>query len=170
MMAFVAKGLLRDRSRSLFPVIMVATGAFLTVLLYSYMQGVIGDMVDAGARFDNGHVKIMTRAYGEIADQMPNDLAILDSTILLTDLKKAYPDMIWTPRIRFGGLIDIADEAGETRDQGPFLGLGVDLVTDTFAGTGIVNIEEGSGSGSPAGSGRRDIDQRCVCPKTERRS
>ena len=128
MMAFVAKGLLRDRSRSLFPVIMVATGAFLTVLLYSYMQGVIGDMVDAGARFDNGHVKIMTRAYSEIADQMPNDLALLDSTALLAELTKAYPDMIWTPRIRFGGLIDIADKAGETRDQGPFLGLGVDLV------------------------------------------
>lgn len=142
MMAFVAKGLLRDRSRSLFPVIMVATGAFLTVLLYSYMQGVIGDMVDAGARFDNGHVKIMTRAYGEIPDQMPNDLALLDSTALLAELTKTYPDMIWTPRIRFGGLIDIADKAGETRDQGPFLGLGVDLVKKQSLETALLKLNK----------------------------
>ena len=128
MVAFVVKGLLRDRSRSLFPVIMVATGAFLTVLLYSYMQGVIGDMVDSGARFDNGHIKIMTRAYSEIADQLPNDLALLGTSALLTELRETHPEMIWTPRIRFGGLIDIADKTGETRDQGPFFGLGVNLI------------------------------------------
>ena len=79
MIRFLIRGLLRDRSRSLFPILMVAAGALLTVLLYSYVKGAIGDMVDSNARFDAGHVKIMTRAYYEMADQMPNDLALLDN-------------------------------------------------------------------------------------------
>ena len=78
MIEFLIKGLIRDRSRSLFPVLMVCAGAFLTVLLYSYTKGAIGDMVDSSARFEKGHIKIMTRAYHELLDQMPNDLALLE--------------------------------------------------------------------------------------------
>lgn len=39
MIRFVLKGVLRDRSRSLFPILIVAAGAMLTVFFYSYMQG-----------------------------------------------------------------------------------------------------------------------------------
>jgi len=35
--------------------------------------------------------------------------------------------MVWTARIRFGGLLDIPDEEGETRAQGPVMGVAVDL-------------------------------------------
>lgn len=127
MMRFLIKGLLRDRSRSLLPVLMVSAGAFLTVFLYSYMVGAIGDMVDANARFDTGHVKLVTKAYKKLSSQMPNDLALLDTSLLLDKLRAEYPGMIWTARIRFGGLLDIPDEAGETRDQGPLYGLGINL-------------------------------------------
>ncbi len=127
MIVFLIRGLLRDRSRSLFPILMVAAGAFLTVLLYSYVKGAMGDMVDSSARFDAGHVKIMTRAYHELADQMPNDLALLETRDLLDKLARNYPDMIWTPRIKFGGLIDIPDTQGQTRAQGPVFGMGIDL-------------------------------------------
>ncbi len=127
MIRFLIRGLLRDRSRSLFPILMVAAGALLTVLLYSYVKGAIGDMVDSNARFDAGHVKIMTRAYYEMADQMPNDLALLDNQAVLNKLSRDYADMIWTPRIKFGGLMDIPDAQGQTRSQGPVFGLGVDL-------------------------------------------
>ncbi len=94
MIKFLIKGLMRDRSRSLLPILMVSAGVFLSVFLYSYLNGAIGDMVDASARFDTGHVKVMTRAYSELASQTPNDLAILNSTEVLNGLKESYPHMI----------------------------------------------------------------------------
>ncbi|MFH1715183.1 MAG: hypothetical protein ABH857_03195, partial [Elusimicrobiota bacterium] len=110
MIKFLIKGLLRDHHRSLFPVIMVSSGVFLTVFLYSWMGGVLSDFVRSYAQYNTGHVKITTRAYQEIADQTPNDLALLGTASLLETLKEKYPDMIWVPRIRFGGLLDVPDQ------------------------------------------------------------
>ncbi|MFC1534914.1 ABC transporter permease [Thermodesulfobacteriota bacterium] len=142
MIAFLLKGLLRDRSRSLFPVLMVSAGAFLTVLLFSIMKGVIGDMVDSSARFNTGHLKIMTRAYSEISDQIPNDLALLGVGDLMNRLKSEQPDMIWTARIRFGGLLDIPDKQMQTRAQGPVMGLGIDLRSSASSEIDILNLEK----------------------------
>ncbi|MCK4782258.1 MAG: hypothetical protein KAV87_00805, partial [Desulfobacteraceae bacterium] len=142
MIEFLIKGLIRDRSRSLFPVLMVCAGAFLTVLLYSYMKGAIGDMVDSSARFEKGHVKIMTRAYNELSDQMPNDLALLGTDDLMDQLRKDNPHMIWTPRIKFGGLIDIPDENGQTRSQGPAFGIGIDLHSPDSPEIDILNLKK----------------------------
>jgi putative ABC transport system permease protein len=127
MIAFLIKGLLRDRSRSLVPLLMAAAGVFLTVLLYSFMQGVMSEMVQVTARFDTGHLKLTTRAYAALADQLPNDLALLDADALVDSLRQQWPDMLWSPRIRFGGLLDVPDANGETRAQGPVLGLAVDV-------------------------------------------
>lgn len=131
MIRFLIKGLLRDRSRSLFPVLTVATGVFLAVFLYAFMQGVMGDMFDSSARFSSGHVKIMTRAYAEESAQTPNDLALMNVASLSKKLKQKYPDKYWIPRIRFGGLLDVPDEKGETRAQGPVSGMAVDLSKDS---------------------------------------
>ena len=38
--------------------------------------------------FFTGHVKILTRAYSENADQLPNDLALLEVNDLITSLQK----------------------------------------------------------------------------------
>ena len=141
MIRFLIKGLLRDRSRSLFPSLMVSAGAFLTVLLHSYMNGVIGDVVDASARFDTGHVKIVSRAYHDLADQMPNDLALLGVDHLLNQVGSAFPEVIWTPRIRFGGLLDIPGPEGETRSQGPVLGLGIDRLQPESPEWTILNLK-----------------------------
>jgi len=128
MIRFLFLGLIRDRSRSLFPLMIIGAGAFLTVFLYSWMQGVIGDMVSTNARFDTGHVKIMTRSYSRLASQCPNDLALLGVDGILQKLKTRESRMMWTPRIRFGGLLDVPDEKGETRVQAPVIGLGLDLL------------------------------------------
>lgn len=50
--------------------------------------------------------------------------------------------MIWTPRIKFGGLIDIANVKGETRIQGPVTGLAVDLFSETSPEKRLLNISE----------------------------
>jgi len=130
MISFLWKGLLRDRSRSVFPFLTVVIGVLLTVLLYSWIMGAQTNFIDSSAKFSTGHVKIMSRAYALESDQMPNDLAYIGVEKLLQDLRREFPDMLWTPRIKFGGLLDIPDEQGETRAQGPVAGLGLDLFSE----------------------------------------
>lgn len=148
MIKFLIKGLMRDRSRSLFPVLMVTAGVFLTVSLYSVIQGVVSDMVDSSARFETGHIKITTRAYNEFADQMPNDLALLNISEIMKVLKSDYPNIIWTPRINFGGLIDIPDNEGETKAQGPVFGIGIDLFDRESPDISILNLNKAITKGS----------------------
>ena len=129
MIKFLFKGILRDKSRSLLPIIVVSLGVFLTVLMSGWIGGIFGDMIDVNANFITGHVKIMTRAYAENKNQLPNDLALLDVEELLTKLNSDYPDMEWVKRINFGGLLDVPDENGETRAQGPAAGKAIDLLS-----------------------------------------
>ena len=129
MIRFLVKGILRDRSRSLLPVIIVAMGVFLTVFMSGFFKGVMTDMIDMNARFTSGHVKVVTRAYAKNADQAPLDLAILGVSDLKKQLQAEYPDMEWVERIRTGGLLDVPDENGETRGQGPAVGTAIDLLS-----------------------------------------
>ncbi len=127
MIKFIFKGVLRDKSRSLLPIIVVSLGVFLTVLLSGWIGGIFSDMIDINANFATGHVKIMTRSYAENEAQKPNDLALMDVEKLMTNLNAEHPDMEWVKRIHFGGLLDVPDEKGETRAQGPAVGKAVDL-------------------------------------------
>lgn len=129
MIRFLFKGLLRDRTRSLFPLLVVCLGVFLTVFMYSFLNGVVMDMIRSTAHYQTGHLRIMTRAYAREADQNPNDLAFIGVAGLLRELNEKFPGMIWTPRIRFGGLLDVPDRNGETRSQGPVSGMGIDLLS-----------------------------------------
>lgn len=125
---FLFLGLIRDRSRSLFPVLVIIVGVFVTVLGHSWFKGAVGDIIDTNARLYTGHVKVMTRAYEQESDQSPNDLALLKIVSLTRQLQSEYPELQWTPRISFGGLLDIPDKNGETRSQGPTFGMAVDLL------------------------------------------
>lgn len=129
MIWFLLKGILRDRHRSLFPIIIVSLGVALTVLLYTWFMGVMSDMLDVSARFDTGHVKVVTPAYWEIESQVPNDLGLFKISKLQADIAARYSEYSWSPRIRYGGILDIPDENGETRSQGPVMGLGLDLLS-----------------------------------------
>ena len=142
MIRFLFKGLIRDRSRSLFPVLIVSIGVMLTVFLQTWLKGAMGDVVRSNAGFSTGHVKIMSKAYEENKTQTPNDLALLGVEELLANLHKRHPDMIWVDRIRFGGLLDIPDEQGETRAQGPAAGLAVDLLSPQSPEIATLNIEK----------------------------
>jgi putative ABC transport system permease protein len=147
MITFIIKGLLRDRHRSLFPVIMVTIGVFITVFFQAFMGGILTDMVDSTARFSTGHVKIMSRAYMENEDQLPNDLALTGVDAIMQDLKQKYPDITWVKRIKYGGLLDIPDENGETRSQGAVAGFGVDLHNPKSTEISTLNIANSIVSG-----------------------
>jgi len=128
MFAFLAKGLYRDRSRSLFPILIIAAGVMITVVLFCWMQGALEMFIFENARLDTGHVKVVTRAYSEMIDQKPFDLGFLNLDEILQDLQIDQPDMIWIPRTKFGGLLDVSDENGETASQGEVLCMGIDLL------------------------------------------
>jgi putative ABC transport system permease protein len=82
----------------------------------------------------------MTRAYSEISAQSPNDLALLSIDTLLSRLRQDYPDLLWTARITFGGLLDVPDEQGETKEQAPVSGMGVNLLSADSPEWNILNI------------------------------
>lgn len=140
MIRFLLKGLIRDQSRSRIPVIVVATGVTLTVLLHTYIKGIMGDTIEMNARFSNGHTKVMTKAYAENMDQAPNDLALLGAGKLLSDLENQFPEMEWAARIQFGGLVDAPDANGETKAQGPAMGIGLDLLSQRTQEPGRLNL------------------------------
>jgi putative ABC transport system permease protein len=142
MIKFLFKGLIRDRHRSVLPIIVVILGVMLTVFMQAYLTGVFGDMVDMNARFETGHIKVMTAAYADDADQMPNDLALINTDELVMELEKEFPGIKWTPRIRFAGLIDIPDEDGETRAQGPGVGWALDLLNPQSQEINRFNLEK----------------------------
>ncbi|MCX6564987.1 MAG: FtsX-like permease family protein [Candidatus Aminicenantes bacterium] len=129
MIRFLFKGLIRDRSRILFPFLTVAIGVFLTVGLYCYIKGAEYQIVEFNADLLTGHVKVMTKGYAAESDQAPNDLALTGVGKLVKELKTTFPGMTWAPRIRFGGLLDVPDEAGETKAQGTVAGTAADILT-----------------------------------------
>jgi putative ABC transport system permease protein len=128
MIKFLLKGILGDKNRSVLPIIIITIGVSLTILLSGYMRGVMGDMIDQNARFDTGHLKIMSRAYAENIAQLPNDLALLGVGELKEELNKDYPNIKWVDRIKFGGLIDVpSGEEGASKGQGPAAGMAMDI-------------------------------------------
>ena len=129
MIRFLFLGLLRDRQRSIFPVIVVATGVTLTVVLHAWLSGVIGDSIEFTARFSTGHLKVMTSAYAENINQLPNDLALINVSKLTDSIRKEFPDISWSNRIYFAGLVDVPDKDGETRSQGNAMGIGIDMLS-----------------------------------------
>ncbi len=141
MIKFLYKGLLRDKNRSFYPIIVVALGVWLVVFFNAYITGFMGEWIDSSARFETGHVKIMTRAFAENVDQNPNDLAIIGVDEIINQLEQEYPDMVWVERIHYGGLFDVPDAQGETRSQSPIFGYGIDLLSPGTTEIAKMNIE-----------------------------
>jgi len=142
MIRFLFKGLIRDRNRSLLPVLVVTAGVALTVFAYCYINGILGDSLEFSAKYTSGHVKIMTNAYAENKNQNPNDLALIEVNKLFQKLKVEFPDMEFVPRISFGGLLDSPDEYGETKKQGIVAGMAADILSKDSKETDRLNIRK----------------------------
>ncbi|MBN2865612.1 MAG: hypothetical protein JXK16_06350, partial [Thiotrichales bacterium] len=112
----------------------------LSVFLHAYITGIMGDSIEMNAKMTLGHVKVVTKAYSENISQMPTDLALTGTTKLTEELKQKFPEVTWVERIQFGGLIDVPDENGETRSQGPAMGMGVDLLSGKSGEVERLNI------------------------------
>ena len=147
MIKFLTKGLLRDRSRSLFPVLVITLTVTLVIFTIGFMKGVMNNLLLDTAVILTGHEKIITRTYNEESQLMPNDLALLDVDQLIHDLNQDYPDFFWSPRITFAGLLDVPDENGETKFQGPVIAFGIDFFSDKSRQVEIWKLESSLVSG-----------------------
>ncbi len=141
MIQFLVKGLLRDKSRSLIPTIVVAVGVALSVFMHAYITGVMADMVQQTANFSSGHVKVTTRAYQDLSDQHPIDLALFNIAVVKEELQISFPQIEWVDRISFGALIDVPDSVGETKAQGPAFGMALDLLHPESREISRLNLE-----------------------------
>ncbi|MDL2326886.1 ABC transporter permease, partial [Bacteroidales bacterium OttesenSCG-928-A14] len=139
---FLLKGIFRDRRRSLLPVIVVAIGVFFVVFLDGFIGGMMSNMVKMSANFQTGHLKVTTRAYQENEDQKPIDLALLDVDLLTEELEEKFPEVDWNERIYFGGLLDIPDENGETKAQGPVNGTAYDFFSPNSKEAERINLQK----------------------------
>jgi len=157
MIRFLFKGLIRDRNRSLLPFLVTTIGVMLTVVFHAWITGVINNSIEFSARFSSGHVKVMTRAYAENAAQSPNDLAILGADTLLEALSASNPGMDFASRIYFAGLIDVPDSTGETRTQGPAMGIAIDLLSGNNAEMERMNIPSSIRSGRLPSAGKEAL-------------
>ena len=129
MINFLLKGVLRDKIRSVLSLIVIFLGVMFSTMMVGLMAGIFNDFIRLNAMLDAGHLKIMTRAYDELSDMAPNDLAIIGVDSIISDLEEKYPELYWTPRIKLGGLVDVPDENGETKNQSPAIGMGIDLLS-----------------------------------------
>jgi len=148
MIKFLIKGLFRDRSRSLFPILITASGVALTVLGSAWMIGIMGQMFETVSKFQTGHVSIKTRAYVDQTEPNPLGLAIVDADRWLNMLQKDYPQFFWKYRITFGGLLDIPNEEGETLSQAPVLGMSIDLLSNDGLELENLNLKKSLTKGS----------------------
>jgi putative ABC transport system permease protein len=142
MIKFLIKGLLRDSHRSRLPLIVVAFGVMLTILLTTWITGILGDSINLNAKLATGHLKVMTRAYRENMDQFPVDLALTETDSLIKNLRSDFPMVSWVERIEFGGLLDIPDENKETKSQGPFAGIAIDMFDKDSGEKERLNLEK----------------------------
>ena len=141
MIQFLIKGVLRDKSKSLLPTVIVTLGVFVVVVMCGFMDGMLNNMVNTTANFDTGHVKVMSRAYEKEKEQQPLDLAMYDVAALTQQLEQQYPEMEWYSRISYGMLIDIPDENGNSIGQAPVAGMAYDLLSDTSNEADRIGLE-----------------------------
>ena len=149
MIKFLAKGLIRDKTRSLFPTIIITTTVAIVIFALGFMRGMLNSVFLDTAVIIAGYQKVVTKAYKEEIQMLPLDLALLDIEEMISDLKRNYPNYFWSPRINFGGLIDIPNDNKETRSQSPVMAIGVDFFSNNSRQTELWELNKIIIDGNP---------------------
>ncbi len=128
MIAFLIRGILRDKSRFLFPFTVVSIGVALVVSLVGFMEGVFMGMIDMTANLDAGHLRLVNKPFYDEEHLRPLDRSLAGQKETRDWLKKNSPDEVeWSPRIRWGAILDVPDANGETLSQTPVVGMALEL-------------------------------------------
>ena len=142
MIRFLFKGLIRDLSRSLSPIVIITLVVGIIIFFAGFLNGIYNSLFFNAALINSGHVKVVSYAYNEEYQLLPNDLALLEIDDLKNALESQYSDYLWTPRITFAGLLDVPDQRGETLSQSPVMAFGIDFLSDESEQIEIWNLED----------------------------
>ena len=142
MIKFLAKGLVRDKTRSLFPTIIITVTVAIVIFALGFMRGMLNSVFLDTAVIISGYEKVVTRAYKKEMQMLPLDLALMDIEEMISGLNRDHPDYFWSPRINFGGLIDIPDKNKETRSQSPIMAIGIDFFSNKSRQTELWKLDQ----------------------------
>ncbi len=130
MIRWLFHGILRDRTRSLFPFLVVAVGVALMITLLGFMEGIFMGVIDITANLDTGHLRLTNKPFYDEEHLNPLDRALAGQKETFEWLKKnSSPEVQWSPRIRWAAIMDVPNERGETRSQTPITGMAIDLIS-----------------------------------------
>lgn len=129
MMRWILQGIVRDKSRSLFPFLIVTVGVALMVGLLGFMDGIFMGMLDMSAKLDTGHLRVVNKPFYDEEHLIPLDRALAGQAETRKWLEAhGDPGIEWAPRIRWGALMDVPDAEGNTKSQTPITGMAVRLL------------------------------------------
>ena len=130
MIRFILQGILRDKTRSLFPFLVVTVGVALVIFSVGFMEGVFMSMVETTAKLDTGHIRLVNKPFYDEEHLNPMDRALTaQEEIRQWLIENSDADIQWSPRIRWGAIADVPDENGETQSQTPIIGMALDLLS-----------------------------------------
>jgi putative ABC transport system permease protein len=155
MMQWILKGIWRDRTRSLFPFLVISVGVTLLIYLLGFMEGTFAGMIDMSAHLDTGHLRFVNKPFYDEEHLNPLDRALAGQKETLQWLQKnSDPRIDWSPRIRWGALMDVPDEKGETKAQTPVVGMAIDLLNKNSPERERLDLEKSVIEGViPSGAG-----------------
>lgn len=143
MIEWLMKGILRDKTRSLFPFLIVTVGVALTVGLLGFMDGIFMGMIDTTSHLDTGHLRFVNKPFYDEEHLNPLDRALAAQKETHTWLKDNTDERLdWAPRIRWGALMDVPDENGNTRSQTPVVGMAIDLLSPDSRETERLDLKD----------------------------
>lgn len=143
MIRLLFKGMLQDRTRSLFPLSIVSIGVALVIVLIGFLDGIIMGMVDATAHLDTGHLRVVNKPFYDEEHLNPIDRSLGAQKLTGNWLEKNSDSSIeWSPRIRWKAIMDVPDEKGETRSQTPVMGMALDLLSNKSKELARLNLAE----------------------------
>ncbi|HKI50109.1 MAG TPA: hypothetical protein VKA69_12325, partial [Desulfobacteria bacterium] len=129
MIRWLLKGIWRDKTRSLFPFLVISVGVTLLIYLLGFMEGTFAGMIDMTANLDTGHLRFVNKPFYDEEHLNPLDRALAGEKETLQWLQQnGDPRIEWSPRIRWGAIMDVPDEKGETKSQTPVVGMAIDLL------------------------------------------
>jgi len=129
MIRWALKGIWRDKTRSLFPFLVITVGVTLLIYLLGFMEGIFAGMLNMTAHMDTGHLRFVNKPFYDEEHLVPLDRALAAEGQTLQWLQEnSDPRVEWSSRIRWGAIMDVPDEKGETKSQTPVVGMAIQLL------------------------------------------
>jgi len=143
MIRWILRGIWRDKTRSLFPFLVITVGVTLLIYLLGFMEGTFAGMIDMSAHLDTGHLRFVNKPFYDEEHLNPLDRALAgQKETQQWLLQNGDPRIEWSPRIRWGAIMDVPDEKGETKSQTPVIGMAIEMLKESSAERERLNLEQ----------------------------